>query len=107
MLLLSQPAHDILGTSPEDPLKVLTSGNYREPSGDPQGTNTKTDDLMKKFFFRSNISCITYLFLFFTARRNIQSFKRGRLQDFVAGRPGDQMMGCSRDVPGTLVKHVF
>ena len=37
------PAHDVLGMSPEGPLKVLTSRTYR----DPQRTNAKTDDLMK------------------------------------------------------------
>ena len=36
------------------PLKVLTSGIYRGPSGESQGTNTKIDDFMKKLFFRSN-----------------------------------------------------
>ena len=55
---LSQPSHDVPGTSPEDPLQVLTSGTYRGPSGDSQGTNTKTDDLMKNLFFRSNSPCI-------------------------------------------------
>ena len=30
------------------------SGTYKRPSGDPLGTNAKTDDLMKKVFFRSN-----------------------------------------------------
>ena len=30
----SQPAHDVPGTSPEGPLKVLTSGTSRGPSGD-------------------------------------------------------------------------
>ena len=56
---LIHPAHDVPGTSPEAPLKVLTSGTYREPSGDPQGTNTKTNNLMKKLLFRSNSPCIT------------------------------------------------
>ena len=37
-----------LGDVLEGPLKVPTSGTYRGPSGDSQGTNTKTDDLMKK-----------------------------------------------------------
>ena len=31
----------------------------------------------------------------------------GHLQDPVVGRPGDQMMGRSGDVPGTPVIHVF
>ena len=29
-----QLAHDVLGTSPEGPLIVLTSGTWRGPSGD-------------------------------------------------------------------------
>ena len=69
-----QPAHGILWTSPEGPLKVLVSGTYKWPSGDSQGTNTKIDDFIKKLFFRSNSPCITYLFLFFTGRTNIQMF---------------------------------
>ena len=31
----------------------------------------------------------------------------GRLRDLIARCPGDQIMGRSRDVPGTSVKHVF
>ena len=30
----TQPTHDVPGTSPEGPLKVLTSGTYRQLSGD-------------------------------------------------------------------------
>ena len=50
----TQPVHNVLGTSPEGPLKVLTSETYRESSGDSQGTNTKIDGFMKKMFFRKN-----------------------------------------------------
>ena len=46
------------------PLKVVMSKTYRGLSGDPHGTTTKTDDLMKKLFFRSNSPCITYVSLF-------------------------------------------
>ena len=45
--MIIQPAHDVLGTSPEGPLKVLMSRTYRRPSEGSQGTNTKIDDLMK------------------------------------------------------------
>ena len=31
----------------------------------------------------------------------------GRLRDIVEGRPGDEMMGRSRDVRGTSVKKLF
>ena len=66
----TQLARDVPGTSPEGPLKVLTSGTSRGPSGDSQGTNTKIDDLMKKLFFRCNSPCFTHLFLFFTGKRS-------------------------------------
>ena len=36
-----QLAQDFPGTSPEGPLKVVTSRIYREPSGNSQGINTK------------------------------------------------------------------
>ena len=67
----TQPAHNVLGTSLEGALKVLTPGTYRRPSGDSQETNTKIDDFMKKLFFRSKNPCIKYLFLFFIGRINI------------------------------------
>ena len=67
--LTIQPVRDVPGTSPEGPLKDLTSGG---PSGDSQGTNTKIDDLIKKSFFRSNIPCFTHLFLLFAGKTNFQ-----------------------------------
>ena len=77
------------GDVPEGPLKVLTPGTYEGPSRDSQRINTKIDDLMKKLFFRRNSPCITYLFLFFAGRANIQKFltgtSTGRLRDPVAG----------------------
>ena len=39
--VITQLAQDYTGTSPEGPLKVLTSGAYRGPSRDIPGTNTK------------------------------------------------------------------
>ena len=56
-------------------------GRFREPSGDSQGTNTGTDDLMKKLFSRSNSPRITYLFLFFTVRTNFKSPKQVHPRD--------------------------
>ena len=85
----TQPAHDVLGTSPEGPLTVLTSGTCKRPSGDSQGTNTKIDHFMKKKFFRNNSPCITYLFLILQEEQIFESSKRGRLRDPVAGRPWD------------------
>ena len=57
--------------------------------------------------FRSNITCITYLFLFVTGKKTFKSSKRGRQRDPVAGRLRDQMMERSREVRRTSVKHVF
>ena len=71
---LTQLTHNVPGTSPEVPLKILTSGTYRGPSGNSQGTNIKTDDLMKNLCFRSSSPCIKDLFLHFTGRTNIQNF---------------------------------
>ena len=73
-ILLHQPAHVVPGTSPEGPLKVLTSGIYRGPSRDSLGTNTKTDDLRKNLFLVAIVLAFTYLFLLFTRRTNIQKF---------------------------------
>ena len=55
----TQPTHDDPGTSPEGPLKVLTSnlqGNPQRPSGESQGP-------IQKLFFRSNSPCICFYFL--------------------------------------------
>ena len=68
----TQPARDVPGTSPEGPLKVLTSGTSRGPSGDSQGTNTEINDLMKKLVLRCNSPCFTHLFLLFTGKTNIR-----------------------------------
>ena len=46
----TQPAHDVLATSSEGPLKILTSKTYRGPSGDSQRTNTKIDDFIKNCY---------------------------------------------------------
>ena len=109
--MATQPARDVLGTSPEGPLKVLTSGTSMGPLGDSQGTNKKIDDLTKKVFFRCNSLCFTRLLLIFTGKRNIQNFEMGtstgRLRDPVAGRPGDQIMGRFDDVGGTSVIYFF
>ena len=53
-------------------LEGPNSQNLQRTFRDSQGTNTKTDYLMKRLFFRSNSLCIKYLFLFFTGRANIQ-----------------------------------
>ena len=47
----TQPAREIPEMSPEGPLKFLMPRTCRGPSGDSQENNTKTEDLMKNFFF--------------------------------------------------------
>ena len=37
--VITQPPLVVPRTSPEDPLKVLTSGNHKGPLGDSQGTS--------------------------------------------------------------------
>ena len=46
-------------------------------------------------------------FCFLQEEQIFKSSEQGRLRDPVAGRPWDQMMGCSKDIRGTLVKYVF
>ena len=86
---LLQPTHDFPRTSPEGSLSVLMSGTYREPSGDSQGTNTKTDDLMKKMFFRSN-SLALHIYSCFLQEEQIfktweQIFLNGEVQGTSTG----------------------
>ena len=72
-------------TSPVGSLKVLKSGTYMRTLGGSQGTNTKIDKLMKKFFFRSNSSCITYLFLFFYRKNNYSKNLTGEVHGTSTG----------------------
>ena len=80
----TQPENYALGMSPEGSLKVLTSGTYKGSSGDSQGTNTKTDELTKKLFFKSNSPCITYVILFSAGKKKFKSYtwRPGRPRDF-------------------------
>ena len=70
--VITQPAQDNPETFPEGLLKDLTSETYRGPSGDSQGTNTKIYDLLIKLYFTSNSPCVTYLFLSFAGKTNIE-----------------------------------
>ena len=89
----TQLTHDVLGTSPEGPLKVLTSGTYRGPFRGISEDSSKFDDFIEKLLFRSNSPCITYLFLFFTEEKMFKRSKRGR--------PWDVYRTQLRDVHGT------
>ena len=42
----TQQAHDVQGTSPEGPLKVLESETYKGPSEDSQDIKTKNEDFI-------------------------------------------------------------
>ena len=80
MYVYTHLARDVLGTSPEGPLKVLMSG-----------TNTKIDDLMKKLFFRCNSPCYTHLFLFYLKNK----YSKG-LNGDLHGRSTGPSCGTSR-----------
>ena len=102
----TQPAHDVSRTS--SLLKVLTSGTYRGPSGDSQGTNTKINNFMRKLFFKSIRVLVLHICLCFLQEEQIFKISKwGRPKDPVGGRPWDQMMGRSMDVYRTSAKHVF
>ena len=104
-------SRDVLWRFPKGPKVKPTQETTRDPQGPLRRPIQKLMILWKKMFLRSNSPCITYLFLFFTGRTNIQKFwtgtSTGRLRDLVGGRPWDQMMGRSKDVRGMSVKHVF
>ena len=51
--VVTQQANDVPWTSPEDSLKVLTSGTLMGNSEDSQGTNTEIYDLMIKLYSRT------------------------------------------------------
>ena len=69
LLITPQPECNASGTSPEGPLKVLTSGIFRGPSGDSYRTKKNIDDLIKKVFFRCNSLSFIHLLLFFTEKK--------------------------------------
>ena len=92
VLGFTQRARGVLWTFPEGSLKVLTSVTYRGPSGYPQGTNKKTDDLMKIFFFR-NIALLDIYYCFLQEEQIFKSYKRVRPRDFYKTQLWD--------VPGT------
>ena len=72
----TQPAQDNLGTSPEGSLKAPRSRNYRDLKESLRGPMQKimVYDFFTKLYFRSNSPFITYLFLTFTRKTNIQLF---------------------------------
>ena len=107
VIRITQPEHNVPGTSPEGPLKVLTFRIFRKLSEDQY----KNWSFYEKIVFRGNSPCITYFFMFFQEEQRFKYSKRGRprnvcmtqLQDV----PWDQMMGPCRDVCATSVEHVI
>ena len=91
--IATKSARDVPRTSPEGPLKVLTSGTSKEPLGNSQRTNTKIDDLMKKSFL-DPIVLVLHIYSFFLLEKQI--FKRSKW-----GRPWDVYRTQLRDVPRT------
>ena len=49
-------------------LNVPTSRNYRRPSGEPQGTNTKTDDLIKNCFLEAKV-LVLHILVFYSKNK--------------------------------------
>ena len=88
-----QPARNVPGTSTKCPLKVLTSGTTRGPSGNSQGTNTKIDDLMKKLFLVAIVFGFHIYSCFLLEKQIFKCSKCGRPRDIY----GVQL----QDVPGT------
>ena len=56
VVVITQPTHDVSGTSPEDHLIVLKSKTCMGLSGNSQGNNTKIDEKL----FRVRDMIITY-----------------------------------------------
>ena len=108
--VVTQQANDVPWTSPEDSLKVLTSGTLMGNSEDSQGTNTEIYDLMIKLYSRT-IVLVLHTYPCSLLENKYSNVLNGtsarRLRDPVAGRPEDQMIGRSTDVHGTSFKHVF
>ena len=97
----TQPTHDVLGTSPEGPLKeVLTSGTYEGPSADSLGTNTKIDNWMRNLFFRSNSPCITYLLRVFYRKNKYSKVLHGDVHGTSTGPSCGRSMGPSDGTKG-------
>ena len=74
--VIIQPTQDNPGTSPEGPLKVLRSVTNMELQETLRGPIQKIMfyDFLIKLYFRSNNPFITYLFLRFIRKTNIQLF---------------------------------
>ena len=77
----SQTTHNVLGTSPKDPLKVLTFGTYRGPSANFQGANTKINELMIKFILELIVLVLHVYSCFSQEEKILKSSKWGRSQD--------------------------
>ena len=89
----SPAEHDIPETNSEGPLMVLMSGISRRHSGDSQGTNTKTDDLMKKRLLEAMFLVLHIYYCFLQEKQILKSSKRER--------PRDNCKTQLRDIPGT------
>ena len=91
-------------TSPEGSLKLLTSGAYREISGEQY----KNGLFFEKNVFSEVIVLVLHVcFCFLQEEQIFKSSKWRGLRDPNVGRPFDQIMGRSNDNRGTSVKHVF
>lgn len=80
-------------TNSEGPLMVLMSGIYRRHSGDSQGANPKTDDLMKKRLLEAMFLVLHIYSCFLQEKQILKSSKREC--------PRDNCETQLWDVPGT------
>ena len=72
----SQLTRDILGTSPEGYLKILTSGAYRGHLGDSQETNTKTYDVLIKKLFSEAVVIVLHIYSCFLQKQRNQEIQK-------------------------------
>ena len=62
---------------------------------------------MKKYFLGAIVLVLHICYCFLLEKQICKSSKWGHLRDPVPGRPGDQMMGRSRNIPGTSLILIF
>ena len=96
-----QPARDVLGTSPEGLVKVLTSGTSRGPLEDSYWTNKKLIIWWKKCFLYAIVLSYTSITFFLLEKQIFKSSKWGRPRH-VYGTQLQYVPGTRwRDVLGT------
>ena len=96
-----QPARDVLGTSSEGLVKVLTSGTSRGPLEDSYWTNKKLIIWWKKCFLYAIVLSYTSITFFLLEKQIFKSSKWGRPRDVYGTQLQDVLGTRWRDVLGT------